>query len=105
MQMFNKIRMRRDDSEIIYKYGYLMYRLLEESKVFTLIFDVNNNGYADFFDIFRPLRDLIPQANDEIKDIDLAKEIYAKKFNFSSLENNVSEEVINFFENISSNSE
>lgn len=67
---FNLLRIQRSDSEkIIYKYSYVVQRLIEESKIITLILFSNDECKRKFdeikmamVDIFRPLRDVILES-------------------------------------------
>lgn len=62
---FNLLRIERADSErIIYKYSYVVQRLMEESKIITLILFSNEDCKNKFdeiqlamVDIYAPLRD------------------------------------------------
>jgi hypothetical protein len=103
---FNYLRIQKSDSErIIYKYSYIIQRLIEESKILTLILFSNPEARVKFdeykqgmVDILRPLNDKLLSPFGDISIPDL-KQKFISRLNFDNFEF-VNKDIITFFESI-----
>lgn len=104
------MRFNRQDSEkIIYRYTYVIQRLIEEAKIITLILfnkpefrhrfeEYSTQNEVAFVDIYRTLKDKVFAQMNDIN-VPLLKERFTDNIDIESLEV-INEEIINFFEPI-----